>query len=315
MDPNLCLIGGCGSSGTTLLAHLLDGIGDLRCSPEAYVFHHANLYRAEDFKRELYRALAQQGAKVVFRRDGLEHCLVHPIFIAARDFLGLKTIYDEYDLFTSVDSMGTLAQYLKGRMETRHGFPHHFLWVDQTPKNVLTAALFLESLPGARFIHIIRDGRDVVASLAKRYAHESPGRSRENYVTIGALRWCHDVSWGMKARGLTGYLEVRYEDLTTQPLKWINVMLRHLDREEIDADRFQSKRSYAAEHFPFEFLGGPKPSWDASPTGPVTTRSVGKWRKELSPEDLSLLEAVEFEGLGDVGTLHFRELLAQLNYG
>jgi hypothetical protein len=313
MNPEVCLIGGCGSSGTTLLAHLLDCIGDLRCSPEAFVFHHRALYGASDFKRELYRSLAQLGPRLVFEVDGLNHSLVHPIFISARSFFGMWTLDDEYDLYSSVGSIAELVEHLKKRMQKRHGFPHPFLWVDQTPKNALVAPLFLSSLRGAKFIHLIRDGRDVAASLAKRYAHELPHKSRDTYLKVGALRWCYDVSRALMARGMPGYLEVRYEELTTDPLGTVNLILRHLEREEIDAAGLERKRSYAAESFPFAFLGGPKPSWGASPTEPVTPRSVGSWRRELSGDELALLSEAEFNVEG-AGPLRFSELLGQLAY-
>lgn len=315
MDSNICLIGGCGSSGTTLLAHLLDGIGDLRCSPEAWVFHHERLYGAgPDFKRELYRALAQLGPRLTVDVAGLKHTLVEPIFISARDFFGLKTIYDEYDLFAAVDSVPDLVRHLMANMARRHAFPDPFLWVDQTPKNALAARPFLEALPGAKFIHLLRDGRDVVASLARRYASESPGGSREAYVRIGALRWCYDVSRGLQARALPGYLEIRYEELTADPLRWINVMLGHMGRAPIDAAGLRTKRSYAAEHFPLQFLGGGKPTWSASPLEAVTTRSVGRWRTELADDEQALLGSFEFQVSGVDQPLRFDRLLAELGY-
>jgi hypothetical protein len=314
MDPDLCLIGGCGSSGTTLLAHLLDGIGDLRCSPEAYVFHHESLYDSRDFKRELYRALSQLGRRVIWEIEGVRHLLVPPIFISGRDFFALNTIDDEYDLYRDVDSVDALARHLKNNMERRHGFPRPFLWVDQTPKNVLVAVRFLEALPEARFVHLIRDGRDVVASLAKRYAHETPGKSRATYLEVGAMRWCYDVSRGLAARGRPGYLEIRYEDLTADPLASINRILSHLGRPSIDAAGLREKKSYAAEHFAFQFLGGPKPSWSAHPADAVTTRSVGKWRQELGSEELSMLLAAELTPPDGSGPLRFAELLKRLDY-
>jgi Sulfotransferase family len=308
------LIGGCGSSGTTLLAHLLDGIGDLRCSPEAYVFHQQRLYSGGDFKRELYRALSQLSPRVVYEAGGLKHVLVPPTFIAARDFFGLTTVDDEYELYRSADSMTALVSHLKANMERRHGFTAPFLWIDQTPKNVLTAATFLDSIPGGRFIHLIRDGRDVVASLAKRYAVETPGRSRTDYLKVGAMRWCYDVSHGLRARGQPGYLERRYEDLAADPLTSVNAILRHLGRPGVDESGLREKKSYAAEHFPFLFLGGEKPSWSAQPTDAVSTRAVGKWRHELGEEELSMLVDTELDGGADVGRFRFGELLEKLGY-
>lgn len=38
-------------------------------------------------------------------------------------------------------------------------------WIDQTPVNTLMAGVLAEMFPGARFVHILRDGRNVVDSM------------------------------------------------------------------------------------------------------------------------------------------------------
>jgi len=313
-DAGVCLIGGCGSSGTTLLAHLLDGIHDIRCSPEAYIFHHRRLFGSDHFQRELYRALAQLSPKWHYDVAGWSFPLVPPLFISGRAFFGLKTIYDEYDLFAASPTFAGLVAWLKRKMVEVHGFPEGFLWVDQTPKNVYGALGFLESFPDGKFVHLIRDGRDVIASLARRYALEFPGKSRRTYLSAGALRWCVDVSHGLKARGKPGYLEVRYEDLVGDPLKWVNVILDHVGRPEIDDTEFRNKQSYAAENFPKLFLGGDKPSWGANPSEGVNTSSVGRWRRDLDQEEMDAILSWSFEwrqGSEQAGT---ESLLRDLGY-
>jgi len=64
----------------------------------------------------------------------------------SRDFFGLSTVDDEYDLYRSADSMAALIRPLKENLERRHGFTQPFLWIEQTPKNVLAAATLLVAL-------------------------------------------------------------------------------------------------------------------------------------------------------------------------
>jgi len=61
-------------------------------------------------------------------------------------------------------------------------------WSEKTPKNVLFARRALDYLgPGARFIHIVRDGRDVVTSRHRR----APDR-----YWVSPERWIQDVEAG-----------------------------------------------------------------------------------------------------------------------
>jgi hypothetical protein len=76
-------------------------------------------------------------------------------------------------------------------------------------------ALLSELFPGARFIHIIRDGRDVAMSWMRR--HFGPAN-----LYAAAYKWHHFVTVGQAtARNLPAesYLEIRYEALLEQPGK------------------------------------------------------------------------------------------------
>jgi hypothetical protein len=41
------------------------------------------------------------------------------------------------------------------------------LWIDTTPPNIFRASEIAEFLPGVRFIHMVRDGRDVISSVIR----------------------------------------------------------------------------------------------------------------------------------------------------
>src|SRR5262249_14931815 len=78
--------------------------------------------------------------------------------------------------------------------------------------------------PGARFIHLIRDGRDVCLSvLAWEHAARTAGRYAtwdRDPVTTAALWWERKVRLGREggvAAGPGRYHEVRYEALVARP--------------------------------------------------------------------------------------------------
>src|SRR5947209_7930688 len=85
-------------------------------------------------------------------------------------------------------------------------------WGDKTPLHTLFMDRMEAALPEAHFIHIIRDGRDVCLSLRDMWF--SPGWEIETQ----ARYWCDFVSAARKhGAAAQHYLEVRFEELITQP--------------------------------------------------------------------------------------------------
>jgi hypothetical protein len=81
-------------------------------------------------------------------------------------------------------------------------------WGDKTPLYCLDLNTIRRLLPEARFIHIIRDGRDVALSLRRMWF--SPGWEIERQ----AAYWRKCVLAARRAGGgRPDYMEVRYEDL------------------------------------------------------------------------------------------------------
>jgi hypothetical protein len=83
-------------------------------------------------------------------------------------------------------------------------------WCEKTPMH-LVHMLDLEKLfPDARFIHIVRDGRDSAASFHRRWAYHPE-------ATI--FRWKKVVREGLRQGQELGSrcLQVRYEELTQEP--------------------------------------------------------------------------------------------------
>jgi Sulfotransferase family len=87
-----------------------------------------------------------------------------------------------------------------------------FRWGDKTPSYGLHMPTIEQLLPEARFIHVIRDGRDTALSLRDLWF--SPG----NDIETLAKCWSRDVSKiRMQGRKCRHYLEVRFEELVLNP--------------------------------------------------------------------------------------------------
>jgi hypothetical protein len=87
-------------------------------------------------------------------------------------------------------------------------------WCEKTPQHVQHLDSLHRIFPAAKFIHIIRDGRDCAASFQKRW-------KRTPELTV--FRWQKVVSAGRAQGQRLGdcYFELKYEDLTLNPEHWM----------------------------------------------------------------------------------------------
>lgn len=86
-------------------------------------------------------------------------------------------------------------------------------WGDKTPRYIEHIPLLGRLYPEARFVHLVRDGRDVALSYA-----DVPFGPKS--VTKAAQLWASRVSAGMgEGRSLSAgrYIELRYEELVDDP--------------------------------------------------------------------------------------------------
>src|SRR5262249_39085617 len=95
---------------------------------------------------------------------------------------------------------------------------------DKTPDYVRHMESLHRLWPTARFVHVIRDGRDVVTSMQEwPKVHPRPGDFvtwEQDQVSTAAWWWEQNVHLGCQAGLALGpglYYEVRYESLVTRP--------------------------------------------------------------------------------------------------
>jgi hypothetical protein len=84
-------------------------------------------------------------------------------------------------------------------------------WCEKTPQHVQHLLALSQQFPSARFIHVVRDGRDCAVSFHRRWL-------RRPELTV--FRWKKVVALGReqgRQLGSERYLEIRYEDLTANP--------------------------------------------------------------------------------------------------
>ena len=104
---------------------------------------------------------------------------------------------------------------------------HKTRWGDKTPTYIAVVPRLARLFPGARFIHLIRDGHDVAASFQRQewYGTWLHANARE---WLAAAKF--DDSW-KETRIEHQILRVRYEDLILEAEKTLRVICRFIDEE------------------------------------------------------------------------------------
>lgn len=114
-------------------------------------------------------------------------------------------------------------------------------WCEKSPLHVQYISLLSAAFPDAKFIHVIRDGRDCAASFHRRWRYTPQS-------TI--YRWKRSVTEGRQQASTlpTGrYLEVFYEQLTTSPSQQLKDICRFLKVDFMDS-MLQANRDTTRVH-------------------------------------------------------------------
>lgn len=95
--------------------------------------------------------------------------------------------------------------------------PGHRYLVEKTPDHLHAIGLIAEVFPEARFVHVLRDPRDVADSMRAAAAWNPgwAGRTGRRAIAAAAAEWNAEVPAGRIAGRALGdrYTEVRYEEL------------------------------------------------------------------------------------------------------
>jgi hypothetical protein len=112
-------------------------------------------------------------------------------------------------------------------------------WVDGTPENTFYATGLLELFPTARFVHILRDPKDVALSLINFSTAGASGRSHSHSEAFDTwIRYVKHALLAEEAYGRRVVHRVNYEELKTKPEKSLRGICEFLgeDYEEACAE-------------------------------------------------------------------------------
>ncbi|MDE3205538.1 MAG: sulfotransferase [Acidobacteriota bacterium] len=275
---------GCGRSGTTLLTVMLDSHPELAIPGETAGFMLRFCLRHENFG-----SLADPHS----RPDGLlspepPHRFDRGEVLAMLDELSESHRFRRWGVDPELVVTEVLVTEASTRPEVMRAVYHVYarlqgkeLCGDKTPDHVLHMPRIAELFPEARFIHLIRDGRDVALAMrdtswapktadeAARHWVQRVGRGREDATNLGSER----------------YLEVRYEDLVLNPGPVLERACAFLG---IDFHPAMLDYTSAADR---QLQMSPAPEEDASLRRTVTP-GLRDWRTQMAPEDVAEFERV-----------------------
>ena len=266
--PPLFLVG-CGRSGSTMLRLMLDAHPDLAVPGESHFIPGLRRRFPDPVRRDQLTA-------ALLRTPHFRHWKVAESSVWGRvQALGSPA-------FASVVEAAFLAN------ADEHGARR---WGDKTPAYVHAIPLLHGLWPDARFVHLIRDGRDV--ALSYRSLHWGP-----DTVWAAARKWRRDVEAGIRdgqPLGTDHYLETRYEDLVADPKQVLRTICAFADLP-FDATMLD----------PQARLGHPTLAPDGgrafhARSERAVEAGARAWRTEMSPGDVGRFEAVAGRLLTDLG--------------
>jgi hypothetical protein len=162
-------------------------------------------------------------------------------------------------------------------------------WGDKTPRYVMHIPLLASLWPDARFIHLIRDGRNVALSYA-----DLPFGPKS--VATAAKLWSSRVEVGLRdGRALGGkrYLEISYEDLVEDPEGEAKDLCEflHLD---FDSGMLNYPQEAAGAVLSRAKLYNPHVTQPPSP-------QLRSWEESMPDDHVEIFEAVAGDLLSELG--------------
>lgn len=194
------------------------------------------------------------------------------------------------------ESIVQFAQEYYRMMAAREGKPR---WVDKTPMHVRALPRILHCFPDARFIHVIRDGRDVVCSL-RNHPRERVHRGRvvpnrvDRPVEECAGRWVRDTSLGLAFAGHPRVEAVRYEELVANPEREMLRICRFLG-ETLEPAMLDPGSAAPTAGRAGVLINNPNAA------EAVSRAPAGRWRRDLSPTERRLVDRIAGELLIALG--------------
>lgn len=248
-DRRLVVVCGCGRSGTTLVRVILDTHPELFAGPEALLFL--------------------------------------PVAIDTGD-LARKFGLGRPELEAMRGQTGSRARFIERFQDELLRVSGKRLWVDKTARNVHRLDYILQHFPRTRVIHVVRDPRDVVASLK---THKKRKVVDGQIVPTGYCmpvnlcidRWELALKDALPHLGSDNVHTVRYEDIVCDTERSVRDLCRFVG-VDYDPGMLEFWRSTAPTR---DYRNFPQ---NIEATKPISPASIGRYRHTFTAAEIELVE-------------------------
>lgn len=196
---------------------------------------------------------------------------------------GIQMYVDRQELH---DAVASLFRALAGARAKRK--PSAIIFGEKTPAHVRRIGEIKEVFPTSRIVHVVRDPRDVAASMLD--AASSWARNDSMTLERAVSLWRAGTEAGLAAalRYPGDVLRVRYEDLHGAPVPTVTQVFQFLG---IGIDQVKSQQLF--ENCRFElYTGGRKAGAPGGKGRFYRLGVVGGWRETFGQEEVALVEKV-----------------------
>lgn len=284
-------VGSCGSSGSTFFRYVIDRHPKLvGAGPELSLYSKTILFDDYNYIKENLKKIKKHGVSN-FPYNNERGILEKTHFLDLDEDKGWRWVKNS-------NNINELSKKIENHVLK---LSKKDIWMEKTPRNIFNAKKFLEQIENGKFIHIVRDPRDVILSLQER-----------GYDFIKACeRWLASVAAIQNTRNHKNLLEISYENLVAKPEKTLKKVCNFLE-VEFKMDYFETKEFITKK---FKINDGKK-SWNLDPSKGFSTKSVGKYKnKDMQIEKMGSIKLTkEYAELYGIKQYNIKELAEEYGY-
>jgi hypothetical protein len=280
-QPTPVFIVGSGRSGTTITASLLNRLPGVHIAKETgFIGQNFDLLQRTDHPESLNRLV-----------DVVNSWLTSEQWEQRATAEGFHNFCSRWSL-----KGGAAFVHYVWQLESKQSWGELQFIGDNTPLYVTCIPMLQQLFPNARFIHLVRDPRDVVCSIAKmRFgAADHMAAAMDWNLMIGC--------WLMAERTIaeSSRVECRYEDLCISPEDTLAKLAAFLGRDRSESDAILT--SFAdAKQTPSMFEKVATLSHHARIAEPLNGSRVARYKAELTTAQIQQLECILQNGMRAFG--------------
>ncbi|MEQ6120044.1 sulfotransferase [Reichenbachiella sp. MALMAid0571] len=257
---------GSGRNGSTLLNVILNQHPEIFLPPEQY-FIGNSIIKFQLYNHILWRDLVKIIYGELVKETGSHSWNFDPGIITNQAFL----------FEGEQRNMENILHHIYSNCAGQNG-KSNVLWGDSTPMNTRYLNEIYSCFPNAKYIFLVRDGRDVTAAYKKGKPETFDKLINPEHSSDLWIKSIKKYNW-LKKR--TNVLLVKYEDLVSTPETELKKIIHYLNREfDTEMLNFQNKVPDIKEY---------QESHHKNLHTPIKTTSIGQWKELLNASEKELV--------------------------